>query len=65
MSVVEKSVSLDEAVALRDRLQGVLEWEAEAGALTAQERAAGEALLYRLMKLDSPAGDAPDNVAAS
>ncbi|MFN0030382.1 MAG: hypothetical protein ACKV2O_24780 [Acidimicrobiales bacterium] len=37
---------------VREGLRGVAEWEAEAGALTAAERGAGEALLDRL--LDSP-----------
>lgn len=36
----------------RDGLRGVAEWEAEAGELTPTERAAGEALLDRL--LDTP-----------
>ena len=34
---------------LREGLRGVAEWEAEAGALNAAERAAGEALLDRLI----------------
>jgi hypothetical protein len=34
---------------LREGLQGVCEWEAEAGELTSVERAAGEALLDRLL----------------
>ncbi len=34
---------------LREGLRGVREWEAEAGHLTAEERAAGEALLDRLL----------------
>ena len=34
---------------LRQGLQGVQEWEADAGALTSEERAAGEALLDRLL----------------
>lgn len=34
---------------LREGKRGVAEWEAEAGALTAEERAAGEALLDRLL----------------
>ena len=36
---------------LREGLLGVAEWEAEAGALTPAERAAGEALLERLLEL--------------
>jgi hypothetical protein len=35
---------------VREGLQGVAEWEDEAGALTAEERAAGEALLERLLR---------------
>jgi len=35
---------------IREGLQGVAEWEGEAGALTAEERAAGEALLERLLR---------------
>ncbi|MCP4962604.1 MAG: hypothetical protein GY925_25465 [Actinomycetia bacterium] len=34
---------------LREGMQGIAEWEAEAGELTATERAAGEALLQRLL----------------
>jgi len=34
---------------LRQGLHGVKEWEAEAGELSAEERAAGEALLDRLL----------------
>jgi hypothetical protein len=34
---------------LREGMRGVREWEAEAGALTAEELAAGEALLDRLL----------------
>ena len=34
---------------IRDGLHGVAEWEADAGALTPAERAAGEALLDRLL----------------
>jgi len=34
---------------LREGLQGVAEWEAESGLLTTAERAAGEALLDRLL----------------
>jgi len=34
---------------IRDGLLGVREWEAEVGALSAEERAAGEALLDRLL----------------
>jgi hypothetical protein len=35
---------------VREGLKGVAEWEAEAGALTPAERAAGEALLDRLLR---------------
>ncbi len=35
---------------VRQGLQGVREWEAEAGQLTPDERAAGEALLDRLLE---------------
>lgn len=35
---------------VREGLQGVAEWEAEAGALTPEERAAGEALLDRVLR---------------
>jgi hypothetical protein len=35
---------------VREGLGGVAEWEAEAGGLTPQERAAGEALLDRLLQ---------------
>ena len=34
---------------VRDGLRGVSDWEAEAGALTAEERAAGEVLLDQLL----------------
>jgi hypothetical protein len=34
----------------RQGLQGVAEWEAEAGALTPEERAAGEELLNQLLR---------------
>lgn len=76
MSVIKRSVSLDDGVAeqveraadedgvsfsawlssaaedkllVREGLRGVREWETLAGELTAQERAAGEALLDRLL----------------
>ena len=35
---------------VREGLRGVAEWEADAGALTPEERAAGEALLDRLLR---------------
>jgi hypothetical protein len=45
---------------LRDGLRGVAEWEADAGPLSAEERAAGEALLDRLLTAspDVPRGEA-------
>jgi hypothetical protein len=39
---------------VRAGLQGVAEWEAEAGPLTPEERAAGEALLDRLLNRPQP-----------
>ena len=38
---------------LRDGLRGVAEWEADAGALSPAERAAGEALLAHLLDDES------------
>jgi hypothetical protein len=35
---------------VRDGLRGVAEWEGETGALTPEEKAAGEALLDRLLR---------------
>jgi hypothetical protein len=88
MSVVKKSVSLDDKVAariesaatedgmtfstwlsgaaerqllIRDGLRGVVEWEAEEGALTPDERAAGEALLDRLLARTHVGQDDPAN----
>ena len=76
MSVIKRSVSLDDYVAeqveaaadadgvsfsswlssaaehrllLREGLSGIRDWEADAGQLTAEERAVGEALLDRLL----------------
>jgi len=43
------SAAAEDKLLLRDGLRAVREWEAEAGELTAQERAAGEALLDRLL----------------
>ncbi len=43
------SAAAEHALLLREGLQGVNEWEAEAGQLTAAERAAGDALLDRLL----------------
>jgi hypothetical protein len=51
---VSFSAWLSEAAQRRLRVQeglrGVAEWEADAGSLTAEERAAGEALLDRLLR---------------
>lgn len=43
------SSAAEDKLLVRDGRRGVREWEAEAGALTAEERAAGEALLDRLL----------------
>ncbi|MBB2890195.1 hypothetical protein [Flexivirga oryzae] len=43
------SAAAQRQLRLREGLQGVAEWESEAGALTAAERAAGEALLDGLL----------------
>lgn len=43
------SAAAEDKLFLREGLRGVREWEAEAGELTAEERAAGEALLDRLL----------------
>jgi hypothetical protein len=43
------SGAAEDKLLLREGLRGVLEWEDEAGELTAEERAAGEALLDRLL----------------
>lgn len=40
----------EHALLIRDGLQGVAEWEADAGPLTAAELAAGEVLLDRLLR---------------
>jgi hypothetical protein len=40
----------EDKLLLREGLRGVAEWESEAGALTLEERAAGEALLDRLLE---------------
>jgi hypothetical protein len=42
-------VAAERRLLLREGLHGVREWEQEAGPLTATERAAGEALLDRLL----------------
>jgi hypothetical protein len=43
------SEAAERRLRVRAGLQGVAEWEAEAGPLTPEERAAGEALLDRLL----------------
>jgi hypothetical protein len=43
------SEAAERRLRVRAGLQGVAEWEAEAGRLTPDERAAGEALLDRLL----------------
>jgi hypothetical protein len=44
------SDAAERCLRVRDGLRGVAEWETEAGALTPEERAAGEALLERLLR---------------
>jgi hypothetical protein len=43
------SAAAERQLRVRQGLRGVASWEAEAGALTAEEIAAGEALLARLL----------------
>ncbi|MGH9244803.1 MAG: hypothetical protein ACRD29_10900 [Acidimicrobiales bacterium] len=43
------SAAAERRLLLRDGLRGVQEWEEEAGPLSPEERAAGEALLDRLL----------------
>ena len=43
------SAAAERQLRQREGLRGIREWEADAGALTAEERAAGEALLDRLL----------------
>lgn len=43
------STAARDKLLLRQGMRGIREWEAEAGELTAEERAAGEALLDRLL----------------
>lgn len=43
------SVAAERQLLLREGLRGVAEWEADAGPLSAEELAAGEALLERLL----------------
>lgn len=47
------SGAAEHALLIREGMRGVNEWEAEAGALTPTERAAGEALLNRLLQSTS------------
>jgi len=46
------SAAAEQRLLLREGLRGVRAWEREAGALTAEERATGEALLDRLLQGD-------------
>jgi hypothetical protein len=48
------SEAAERRLRVREGLQGVAEWEAEAGVLTPEERAAGEALLDRLLQGAQP-----------
>ncbi len=48
------SEAAERRLRVRRGLQGVTEWEAEAGPLTGEERAAGEALLDRLLRGPEP-----------
>lgn len=43
------SAAAERSLRLREGLRGVQEWETETGPLSAEERAAGEALLERLL----------------
>ena len=43
------STAAEDKLLLREGMRGIREWEAEAGELTNEERAAGEALLDRLL----------------
>jgi len=43
------SSAAQDRLLLREGLRGICEWEADAGRLTADERAVGEALLDRLL----------------
>lgn len=47
------SVAAERRLRLREGLIGVAEWEAEVGPLSADERAAGEGLLDRLLADDA------------
>jgi alkylhydroperoxidase family enzyme len=44
------SEAAERRLRVREGLRGVAEWEAQAGPLTPEERAAGEALLDRLLR---------------
>jgi hypothetical protein len=48
------SAAAEDRLFLRRGMRGVREWEAESGALTAEELAAGEALLDRLLSERAP-----------
>jgi hypothetical protein len=52
------SAAAERQLRLREGLRGVQEWEADAGPLTRHERAAGEALLDRLLGVKRPARSA-------
>lgn len=43
------STAAGDKLLLREGMRGIREWESDAGELTAEERAAGEALLDRLL----------------
>jgi alkylhydroperoxidase family enzyme len=48
------SEAAERRLRVRDGLEGVAEWEVEAGVLSSEERAAGEALLDRLLREPKP-----------
>jgi hypothetical protein len=52
------SAAAERSLLLREGQRGVAEWEDEAGPLTAEERAAGEALLDRLLASPRESGSA-------
>ena len=43
------STAAEDKLLLREGMRGIREWESDAGVLTAEERAAGEVLLDRLL----------------
>ncbi|MDR1999302.1 MAG: hypothetical protein LBQ06_05090 [Frankiaceae bacterium] len=60
-----RALAAEKQLLLRDGLRAVAEWEAEAGCLTTAERAAGEALLSRLLgDARSRGADAPEAQAS-